>query len=140
MTPAAALETAPVARETSFLCTVCNVEKPANTDGITTGYGINRDGSKVCYECCAEIDKAEMVKHGTIVLYLTYDEKMVQYGDGKVSNWPASLEFKARVKKGKHNMAGNRYDVWFRDHTNRLWHGVQYGDNSQLCYCKRLKG
>jgi hypothetical protein len=29
--------------------------------------------------------------------------------------------------------------VWFTDSDGRRWHGVNYGHNSQLCHCRRLR-
>lgn len=110
---------------------------------FTTGYGVDAKGNRYCYACCAENDKAYMREHGEITLYLTHDSyngegKTIFHGafrDGKVTNWPGSLTFPARVKRGKHNIAGYRYDTWFM-FEGKEWHGVQYGENSQLCYCK----
>lgn len=63
----------------------------------------------------------------------------------RVSNWPGSLKLKVySMRIGSHNMANCRYDVWFEvlnPETNRLekWHGVCYGDGTQICHCKRTK-
>lgn len=85
-------------------------------------------------------DRKQMAETGKIVLFLTISEYMNMrlFQDGKLTNWPGSLEIPCRVKRGRHNMAGTRYDVWFRLH-GKEWHGVQYGDNTQICHCKRLK-
>jgi hypothetical protein len=40
---------------------------------------------------------------------------------------------------GRHNIAGVRYDVWFRGPDGHVWWGVQYGDMTQICHCKRTK-
>lgn len=61
----------------------------------------------------------------------------------RVANWPDSLSFKVyHMRIGKHNMANCRYDVWFEilnPNTKHLerWHGVTYGDQTQICHCKR---
>ena len=61
--------------------------------------------------------------------------------DGKhyLTNWPASLKIAiGYVRKGRHNMAGTRYDVWFKAY-GHTYHGIQYGENTQLCHCKKIK-
>jgi hypothetical protein len=106
---------------------------------FTRGYGTNDKGERHCYACCAERDKKQMREAGKIALYLTTKQDTGgNYGDAKITNWPGSLEFKGRYHKGRHNIAGSRYDVWFTfEGTN--WHGVTYGDNTQICHCKRTK-
>jgi hypothetical protein len=101
---------------------------------FTRGYGRTQDGKKHCYECCAAMDRKQMREDGKIVLYLTEGKN----GVGELSNWPGTLKLRCGVKKGKHNIAGKRYDVWF-SFENSNWHGVQYGDNTTLCRCKRVK-
>ena len=57
-----------------------------------------------------------------------------------VTDWPGALKFRVRHKRvGSHNLAGRRVDVWFTDSDGREWHGVNYGHNSQLCHCRRLR-
>ena len=99
---------------------------------FTRGYGTTADGKRHCYTCCADQDRSAMVRDGKIVLYLT---------EKGVTNWPGSLVFPVvHKRKGRHNMAGTRYDVWFTGPEGRNWHGVQYGENTQLCHCRRVKG
>lgn len=98
---------------------------------LSLGYGTDVNGRRHCYACCAELDKAQMVRDGRTVLYLT---------DKGVTNWPSSLVFPVRYRrKGRHNMARTRYDVWFTGPDGKNWHGVQYGENTQLCHCRRAK-
>lgn len=98
------------------------------------GYGIDREGKKHCFACCAERDKTDMRENGKICLYLTKGAE-----DWKVTNWPGSLSIPVpQPKTGRHNLAGSRYDVWF-SFERKLWHGVQYGENTQICHCKRIK-
>lgn len=88
-------------------------------------------GKKYCYECCAELDREFMLKNSKITLYLT--EKYV-------TNWPGTLKFEiSTVKDGFHNIARTRTDVWFIGPDNHVWWGVNYGDFSQILYCKRTK-
>ena len=111
----------------TFTCIDCKKTKPIQKNG-GTGYA-NDLNNPVCYDCCGKHDWAYMKKHGRITLYLTEDG---------VANWPGTLKFKVNeMKTGRHNIARVRYDVWFTDKDGRVWHGVQYGDNTQLCHCKR---
>ena len=119
--------------------------EPSKCADITNGYGITSDGKKHCYDCVAKIDRDSMTETGRATLYLTQENSGLRppsgsHGHAQVCNWPGSLSYRAYVKRGRHNIAGVRYDVWFRDHENRQWHGVQYGDNTQICHCKRIKG
>lgn len=101
---------------------------------FTRGWGRDETGKRFCYECCAKQDREYMQAHGRITLYL--DQKT-----WKVTNWPGSLAYKVIAhSKGRHNWAGVRYDVWFLDEQGHKWHGVQYGNYTQLCHCKRVKG
>lgn len=99
---------------------------------FTTGYGTDPEtGKRHCYACCAERDKQRMRDDGRITLYLT---------DRTVTNWPGSLKIPVHhLRKGAHNMARTRYDVWF-SFEGALWHGVQYGENTQICHCRKTKG
>ena len=108
----------------------CGHKESPHSD-ITRGYGTDADGKRQCYQCCADLDRAYMIEHGRIALYLT---------DKAITNWPASLSFPVLSRTtGRHNIAGVRYDVWFRGPDGATWHGVQYGDNTQICHCKRTK-
>lgn len=116
-------------------CDSCSqtIVKPEN--GFTTGYGTDSEGRRHCYACCAERDRQSMRETGRATLYL------VKRDDGwHATNWPGSLDIKlhAEPRKGYHNMARYRYDVWF-DAFGRSWHGVQYGDNTQILHCRSVK-
>lgn len=116
-------------------CTQCGKTCPPSKYEFTTGYGRDKDGGIVCYECCAKWDIEQMTTTGKHCLYLT------KRADGYyVSNWPASVEIKCYYgKKGDHNIARCRYDVWFHGPDGYVWHGVQFGDNTQVCHVKRTK-
>ena len=121
--------------EHRFVCVDCGQEK-IHVDSLTTGYGIDKQGRKVCYSCCGKRDSADMSATGRAVLYLTEEGPE----GAVVSNWPGTLKFRVRYKRvGSHNLAGRRVDVWFTDSDGREWHGVNYGHNSQLCHCRRLR-
>ena len=114
-------------------CHSCNAELGREPGDIGTGYGINIDRQKVCYQCCAAKDIGRMLLDGSTVMYLVEDGPK-QY----VTNWPGTLRIRVEwSKKGKHNIARTRDDVWF-SYMGSNWHGVQYGENS-LCYVKRTK-
>jgi len=120
--------------ENTFKCSVCKETKSFVPKGVTTGYGLDENDNKVCYDCCAEKDKKVMREQGKISLYLSNDN--LKY---KVTNWPGTLCFiPYHVTTGRHNIAGIRYDVWFL-FEGKSWHGTTYGNNTQICHCKRAK-
>lgn len=107
---------------------------PSPHSDFTTGYGKDAQGKTHCYACCAEMDKAQMIKDGRTTLYLAQ-----KGGHFKITNWPASLTFDPyRVRIGRHNIARVRYDAWFTGPDGKQWHGVTYGGNTQICHCKRI--
>lgn len=119
---------------THFRCSQCQQTKPLQKDG-GTGYALDKSNTKlICYDCCGELDKKMMIEDKKITLYLTIDNDHY----GHVSNWPGTLKLQAFYKKGKHNWGITRYDVWFI-FNGYWWHGVQYGDNNQICHCKQTK-
>lgn len=130
----------------TFTCADCKQTLPVQTNG-GTGYATIADGSKVCYACCGERNKKDMIETGKATLYLSAVRCSYALPNQKwntllarVSNWPSTLEFKVSANKaGRHNMAGTRYDVWFTGPDGREWHGVTYGDNTQICHCRRNK-
>lgn len=133
-----------------YVCDGCGQEiSPPEPNAFTFNYGTMLDGTKHCYPCCAKLDRDTMIADGKITLYLT--SRPIHNGEVGminryernwfVTNWPSSLEF--RVTSGPsrswHNIARVRYDVWFHGPDGHVWHGIQYGDNTQLCHCKRTK-
>ena len=126
----------------TFYWVDCRKRKPVQTEG-GTGYAILRDSdSKVCYVCVAERDRKAMVETGhgnNLPLYLSKGND----GKWKVGNWPSTLTFPlmgdGHPRKGTHNIAGTRYDVWFVGPDGYVWHGVQYGEWTQVVHAKRTK-
>ena len=117
---------------------------------IATGYGYDEAGRVICYECCGKRDLALMIETGHAVLYLSRDPASYQgkqyqrsgwvYGHHTLSNWPGTLNIDCtQLTIGHHNWAGRRFDVWFTGPDGAPWHGVQYGDNTQICHCRRVK-
>lgn len=133
-----------MAKQAKVFCAVCGAE--CIPTEYVSGYGeagektlIGKPGDKLCFACCAEGDRRTMDQDGRITLYLTLQgEPGSVWGSGKVSNWPGTLSFPCKGKRGHHNIAGARYDVWFNDHQGNPWHGTQYGNNTQLCHCRKL--
>lgn len=114
-------------------------------------WGQGTDAVRLCYECCAARELADMHSNGRAVLYYTAtEESPEQVGSrkeyGTVGNWTGELSYRVmRMKVGGHNIAGRRYDVWFRVPLAgwwgwEEWHGTTYGDNTQLCHCRRITG
>lgn len=118
-----------------FRCADCKQVKPVHTEG-GTGYGYGKDNEPVCYECCGKRDLVDMKATGKATMYLT----KLPNGGYEVGNWPGTFKVRANVRIGRHNMAGKRYDAWFTNPADGMvWHGVTYGDNTQICHCKRTK-
>ncbi len=116
-----------------FTCSQCGEHK-IHENNISTGYGIDKEGNKVCFDCCGKNDM-EILKN------LPKGEKMCLYLDTKqmyITNWPGSLKLKVwSIRKGRHNIAGNRYDTWF-NLGKQNYHAVQYGDMTQICHIKKV--
>ena len=125
----------------TFHCVDCKQDKPIQAEG-GTGYATLPNGDRVCYSCIAFRDRTAMIEKGqssSLPLYLTR-KSIHKPNDGcwKVGNWPDTLSFPVqRITQGGHNLAGKRYDVWFYGPDGYVWHGVQYGDNTQIVHCKR---
>jgi hypothetical protein len=115
----------------TFKCADCGETKPTQR----AGYGIYDGDKAICYACCGLRNAAKMRETGKAILYLTDDQ-----GRYKVTNWPGTLSIEPwRVRSRRHNLVGRRTDVWF-NFGGASWHGVTYGEDTQLCHCKRLKG
>lgn len=133
------LRNAPHVAGLMFHCADCGQDKPVKTEG-GTGYGYfgpdQPDNKPICYECCGKREATTMRETGKATLYLEHKGRDTS---GWVTNWPGTLRLPCGVSIGRHNMAGKRYDVWFV-FEGYQWHGVTYGDNTQICHCKRTKG
>lgn len=114
-------------------CGTCHSDiLPAEKSSLGVGFAVTDDGSKVCYSCCAEQDKIFMRRSGYVYLYLNEEKKCL-------TNWPGSLSINVfQIKKGKHNIARIRTDVWFV-FEGFIWHGVQLGYSNEIARCKRTK-
>ncbi len=117
------------------ICSMC--KKVCQANGIMAGYATTRTGKRVCYDCVGKIDREELENlpiGGKITQYLVKEGN-----EYYISNWPGTLKIRIRrVKKGNHNIAGTRSDVWF-SYAGHDFHGVQYGNHSQICHITRVK-
>ena len=99
-----------------------------------TGYGIDAEGRKHCYACCGAREREAMKASGTAFLYLDGPEDAPY-----VSDWPGSFKIPVlAMKRGRHNVASIRTDVWFIFNGAR-WHGSRMGDNGTYVRCRRIK-
>jgi len=127
------------------VCHQCNKVIKRKKNSITTGYGTDRDGHKICFKCIGRNERLEMNKSDRATLYLTVGQR----GNSgplvtKVTNWPSSLViYPYASKDGRHNIAQTRKDVWFITKffgKVKHWHGVRYGNYTDILHCKQVKG
>lgn len=129
---------------TLFTCDQCG-EHVEHKNDFTTGYGTDKEGKKICFACCGVNDRRDLLAlpiGGKFWLYLSSkleDGKPEYYREHYVSNWPGTLSIKVPCpRKGRHNIARTRYDVWFKLE-DAYFHGVQYGEWTQVCHIRRIK-
>ena len=120
----------------------CGHEPTSPRAAGTTGYGEDEAGRKHCFDCCAKVEREEMLRTGRGALYLA---PCVTPPGWEVSNWPGTLRFACTTPRvGRHNIARRQATVWFRVPLEgggyERWIGRQYGDNSTLAHCRRLTG
>lgn len=127
---------------------------------ITRGYGTMMDGTRHCYDCCAKMERDEMISTGRAMLYLVDETPReraprphsanynnLPWRDLAVTDWPGTLRYKVGGRRYSwHNFAGanGRVDFWFiRPDENgadvAVWHGYQIGNYNQIAHCKRTK-
>jgi hypothetical protein len=113
---------------------------PSEHSPFTNGYGTDKDGKRLCYDCCAELERKSMMDTGKAVLYLVGCKR--DDITWKVTDWPGKLEF--QVVWANHSKAAafggyiDRTDFWFRGPDGFIWHGVSKGD-MDLARCRRTK-
>lgn len=118
-------------------CNVCGQEFVATA--FSSGYGLDRKGHKVCYDCCGKQDAAELEQ-------LPEGEKMALYivempdGVRQVTNWPSTLKVPISIiRRGYTGRSWmKRRDVWFA-YKGGWYYGRNQGD-SDILIVKRLKG
>lgn len=128
----------------TFTCIDCSQDKEVPSEGGGTGYATTDNKEKVCYACCGERDKKYMEENKNIDLYLSGMSNVVKTNlpqdKVEVINWPGTLRFRVQnVRKGSHNIARQRTDVWFTDHKGNKWWGRNTGDND-IVRCRKVKG
>lgn len=127
--------------KTPVICATCHTA--ITPDTATPGYGIDPQGEKHCFACCAGRDKQAMITQGTYTLYLTTviegSPKQGLFTKCKVTNWPGTLVFQGICWTNNHNWGLTRYNVRFVGPDQKVWYGVSIGDNTQLCHCRRTK-
>lgn len=83
------------------VCAICKKEIIRVKNSISTGYGTNDKGEKICYACIGEMDKKELIETGKFNGYLSKDENGYYFG-----NWPSSLKIRVNCfRQSWHNMA-----------------------------------
>lgn len=108
------------------------------------GYGMDAEGRRYCYACCAERTKADMIATGRATLYLrapTRGQIEPQRKNYSVVDWPNTLSFVAFNYRHSRNGGGfgcQRTDVDFVGPDGYIWHAVNRGD-MDLARCKRTK-
>jgi len=132
----------------SFTCTRCAETITYEPGAWGVGQATDKDDNPFCYPCAATLEGEAMLKDGRATLYLSrivepsdFQKKhgIITKLDWRVSNWSGHLQTTmVHIRKGRHNIARTRYDVWFT-YCGQEWYGVQYGENTQLLHCRRLK-
>jgi len=129
------------------ICAICG--KECLSDGFGTGYGIDsKTNQKICYDCCGKQDYKfldEMKVGDKALFYLRVNKRSFDFfgkqcteESYEVINWPGTMRISANGKIGKHNIAGIRRDVWFY-RNGKEFHGIQYGNYSEICHIRRNK-
>ena len=126
---------------------------PSDHSPNTTGYGIDAEGKKHCYQCCAARELREMIATGRATLYLTERTQPEQLPGPamarglvtryQLKDWPGVLCFPVygRVKHSQGYGFGRRYPVntgQFIGPDGFIWSFRNAGD-MQLACCKRTK-
>jgi len=115
----------------------CGHEIPALADGHFggTGYGVDAEGKKSCYACCAAIERQFMLDGGETTLYLSKKDNGMWF----VGDWSNMLTFGVREIRSSRMGGGfgcQRTDAWFIGPDMFIWHAINRGD-MQIARCKR---
>ena len=104
-------------------------------NGLLVGIDLEKLQSKI--NDLGKIDREELENlpiGGKVTQYLVKEGN-----EYFISNWPGTLKIRIwQIKKGNHNIAGTRSDVWFC-YAGHNFHGVQYGNHSQICHITRVR-
>jgi hypothetical protein len=119
---------------------------PSPHESFTTGYGRDENGRTFCYDCAATRERDAMIETGNATLYLVKTADMSRALGAprptgyEVTDWPGGLRFTVTaLHTGRHNIARTRIDAYFAGPDGYVWHGVQYGANTQIIHCKRTR-
>lgn len=115
---------------------LCDCGHIATSNGITTGYGTDKDGKKHCYTCCGEQDKAKLRESGKLSGYLTKEGDSYYF-----CNWPNSFRIRAYwFRKSYNNFAGrnSRTDVYFKFEGVEYW-GFHVGHSHECINIRKVK-
>jgi hypothetical protein len=120
-----------MARIEAVMCDCGHMSTPTD---YTPGYGTDAEGKTHCFPCCSKNEQALLERMGRGVLYLVEKD-----GRRELTDWPGVFRVPVLACHiGRHNFASKRYDVWFRMPSDPfIWHGVTYGDNTQICHIRR---
>jgi len=127
----------------------CGHPPTSQTEGsITTGYGSDGNGFRRCFACCAEVDRAYMIEHGRITLYLSQPTSerprgSLSHAGFKLTNWPGSLAFPLlSLCRSKGRGFGGEYpreSFRFNGPDGFVWYGIRQGHHTQIAHCRRTQ-
>jgi len=110
------------------LCSVCG--KEVIPEEFSSGYGEDKNGNKICYSCCAELDKKELRENGKLRGYFYNNE---------FTNWPGSFKIPITYyKKSVNNFGAIRTDFWLTWEGNH-YYGRHVGNYSNLATIRKIK-
>jgi hypothetical protein len=121
----------------NIICFQCNQVTKNNPDSCGTGYAIDREGNRICYECCGKNDLDHLIKMAPKEKFTLYFSK------GQIINWPSSLRITPTHTRERghnwHNVKGTTF--WFNLKSMGMIHkfyGFQIGDN-EIAHITKLK-
>jgi len=97
----------------------CGHEVSPHTEH-TTGYGVDKDGRKLCYDCCARGDREYMAREGKITAYLSDDGKRITTWSG---NPLMTVSRESIGSAGGFARSAKITRVWAVDEQGNWWHG-----------------
>lgn len=120
----------------TVLCYTCGKECKDDSPYFT-GYGIDKDGNKHCYACCAEQDKKTLLETGELAGYLTKDkENEYKY---IFTNFPNSFKLPVyKTRESRNNWGYKRIDFWLKYEGN-CYYGRLIGTDNEYCKIKKIK-
>lgn len=97
----------------------------------------------ICRTCADARHLADLRADGKGMLY-DCDSYLTLAGTIKLQPWSrygwGQKPVHRKADRKRHNIARWRYDTWFRLPGDEfIWHGVRYGDNTQILHCRRTK-